>query len=83
MLLALCIVGSRVEQTPHVDKTSSPVWNKVYEVIASRFHSLSFIVFFLAWHRYFYDSTGLFRVAAYKLDRYGSSLQYKILQNVQ
>ena len=46
MLLALCIVGSRVEQTPHVDKTSSPVWNKVYEVIASRFHSLSFIVFF-------------------------------------
>ena len=50
MLLALCIVGSRVEQTPHVDKTSSPVWNKVYEVIASRFHSLSFIVFFLALH---------------------------------
>jgi len=27
-----CVVGSQVEQTPHVEKTTAPVWNKVYEV---------------------------------------------------
>ena len=34
-VLCVCIVGSRVERTHHVEKTTTPVWNKVYEVNSS------------------------------------------------